>query len=144
MNKIKLIFLRSKISSDPRELEEQKQNYLNELSKAYEIGEEGELYFFIESGGVEEQFREIFENYKEPYNLIATNANNSLPASLEIASFLKNKNLKYNLYHGRIEDILDVLNKGRAQNNHQNLSEFFYFYLFYTHKMIFHCYNQYF
>ena len=121
MNKIKLIFLRSKISSDPRELEEQKQNYLNELSKAYEIGEGGEIYFFIESGGVEEQFREIFASYKEPYNLIATNANNSLPASLEIASFLKNKNLKYNLYHGRVEDILDVLAKGRAQNNHQNL-----------------------
>ena len=121
MNKIKLIFLRSKISSDPRELEQQKQNYLNELSKAYEIGEEGEIYFFIESGGVEEQFREIFESYKEPYNIIATDANNSLPASLEIASFLKNKNLKYNLYHSRKEDIIDVLNKGRAKNNHQNL-----------------------
>ena len=121
MNKIKLIFLRSKISSDPRELEQQKQNYLNELSKAYEIGEEGEIYFFIESGGVEEQFREIFESYKEPYNITATDANNSLPASLEIASFLKNKNLKYNLYHSRKEDIIDVLNKGRAKNNHQNL-----------------------
>lgn len=121
MNKMKLIFLRSKISSDPRQLEEQKQNYLNELSKAYDIGEEGEIYFFIESGGVEEQFREIFESYKEPYNLIATDANNSLPASLEIASFLKNKNLKYNLYHSRKEDILDVLNKGRTKNNHQNL-----------------------
>lgn len=121
MDKIKLIFLRSKISSDPRELEEQKQNYLNELSKAYDIGEEGGIYFFIESGGVEEQFREIFESYKEPYNLIATDANNSLPASLEIASFLKNKNLKYNLYHSRKEDIIDVLNKGRAKNNHQNL-----------------------
>ena len=121
MNKIKLIFLRSKISSDPRELEQQKQNYFNELSKAYEIGEEGEIYFFIESGGVEEQFREIFESYKEPYNIIATDANNSLPASLEIASFLKNKNLKYNLYHSRKEDIIDVLNKGRAKNNHQNL-----------------------
>ena len=117
MNKIKLIFLRSKISSDPRELEQQKENYLNELSKAYEIGEEGEIYFFIESGGVEEQF----ESYKEPYNLIATIANNSLPASLEIASFLKNKNLKYNLYHSRKEDIINVLNKGRAKNNHQNL-----------------------
>lgn len=121
MDKIKLIFLRSKISSDPRELEEQKQKYLNELSKAYDIGEEGEIYFFIESGGVEEQFREIFESYKEPYNLIAVDANNSLPASLEIASFLKNKNLKYNLYHSTKEDIINVLNKGRAKNNHQNL-----------------------
>lgn len=121
MDKIKLIFLRSKISSNPRQLEEQKQNYLNELSKAYDIGEEGEIYFFIESGGVEEQFREIFESYKEPYNLIATDANNSLPASLEIASFLKNKNLKYNLYHSRKVDIIDVLNKGRAKNNRQNL-----------------------
>ena len=108
MKKIKLIFIRSKISSDPRQLEDQKKEYLEELQKQYEISDDGEVYFFIESGGTEEEFKSIFKEYKEPYNLIATNANNSLPASLEIASFLKNQNLAYNLYHGRKEDILDV------------------------------------
>ena len=42
MKKINLIFIRSKISSDPRELEEQKEQYLNELKKEYEISSDGE------------------------------------------------------------------------------------------------------
>ena len=121
MKKIKLIFIRSKISSDPRQLEDQKNEYLTELKKQYEISDDGEVFFFIESGGTEEEFRQIFSSYKEPYNLIATNANNSLPASLEITSFLKNKNLAYNLYHGKSEDILDVLNKKRAVSKGENL-----------------------
>ena len=120
MKKIKLIFIRSKISSDPRELEEQKYRYVKELEKVYEISSDGEVFFFIESGGTEEEFKEIYSNYKEPYNLIATNANNSLPASLEIASFLKNKKLAYNLYHGRKEDIIDVLSHTRKENKGQN------------------------
>lgn len=122
MKKINLIYIRSKIASDPRELEEQKQAYLSELKKQYEISNDGEVFFFIESGGTEEQFKEIFSSYKEPYNLIATNANNSLPASLEIASFLKNKNLAYNLYHAKKEDILDVLNNVRCVNRTPNYS----------------------
>ena len=113
MKKINLIFIRSKISSDPRMLDDQKNDYLKELKKEYEISQDGEPFFFIESGGTEEVFKSIYSNYKEPYNLIATDANNSLPASLEIASFLKNNNLAYNLYHARKEDILDVLNKQR-------------------------------
>lgn len=122
MKKIKLVFIRSKISSDPRGLEEQKEQYLKEIRKEYEISDEGETYFFIESGGVEEQFKEMYSSIKPPYNLIATNANNSLPASLEIASFLKNKNLPYNLYHGRSEDIIDVLNHKRALSKGENFA----------------------
>ena len=49
---------------------------------------DGTPIFFIETGGTEQEFKEIYKNYKEPYYLLATNANNSLPASLEIASFL--------------------------------------------------------
>ena len=120
MKKIKLVYIRSKISSDPRQLEEQKEAYLNELKKVYEISEDGEVFFFIESGGTEEEFKSHFLEYKEPYNLIATDANNSLPASLEICSFLKSKNLAYNLYHGRKEDIIDVLSKKRSLENNQN------------------------
>lgn len=120
MKKIKLIFIRSKISSDPRQLEDQKEAYLARLKKQYEISDDGELFFFIESGGTEEEFKEIYSKYNPPYNLIATSANNSLPASLEIASFLANNNLEYNLYHGRKEDILDVLNNKRALSTSKN------------------------
>lgn len=120
MKKIKLIFIRSKISSDPRQLEDQKEAYLAKLKKQYELSDDGELFFFIESGGTEEEFEEIYSKYNPPYNLIATNANNSLPASLEIASFLANNNLEYNLYHGRKEDIIDVLNNKRALSTSKN------------------------
>lgn len=122
MKKIKLIYIRSKITSDPRELEEQKEAYLTELKKAYEISDDGEVFFFIESGGTEEVFKELYTEYNPPYNLIATNANNSLPASLEIASFLKNKNLEYNLYHAKKEDIIDVLSHKRAINRTPNFA----------------------
>ena len=121
MKHINLIFIRSKISSDPRELDKQKEQYLNELKKQYEISNDGESFFFIESGGTEEEFKSIYKQYKEPYNLIATDANNSLPASLEIASFLANQKLAYNLYHAKKEDIIDVLNKKRATNKQENL-----------------------
>lgn len=122
MKKINLVYLRSKISNDNREFDDQKLVYENEFKKEYEISKDGETYFFIESGGVEEQFKEIYSHYKEPYNLIATNANNSLPASLEIASFLKNNNLTYNLYHAKKEDIVDVLNHKRAVNRAENFA----------------------
>ena len=120
MKKIKLIYIRSKVSSDPRQLEEQKEEYLSQLRKQYEISDDGEEFFFIESGGTEEEFKNIYLSYKEPYNLIATNANNSLPASLEIASFLKNQNLAYNLYHASKEDIVDVLSHKRSVNKTPN------------------------
>jgi len=121
MKHINLIFIRSKISSDPRELDKQKEQYLNELKKQYEISNDGESFFFIESGGTEEEFKSIYKQYKEPYNLIATDANNSLPSSLEIASFLANQKLAYNLYHAKKEDIIDVLSKKRATNKQENL-----------------------
>ena len=120
MKKIKLIYLRSKISSDNRELQIQKELYEKELKKHFEISDEGETFFFIESGGTEEEFKQIFKSYSEPYNLIATDANNSLPASLEIASFLSNLGKRYNLYHGRVEDIYDVLSKKNDNLNVKN------------------------
>ena len=122
MKKINLIFIRSKIPSNYSILDEQKRQYLVELNKEYEISKDGETYFFIESGGTEEEFKEIYLAYKEPYNLIATNANNSLPASLEIASFLANKKLTYNLYHSTKEDIIDVLNGRKSDKKALNYS----------------------
>lgn len=120
MKKINLIFIRSQITSNYPILDEQKNQYLAEIKKEYEISKDGETFFFIESGGTEEEFKEIYLDYKEPYNLIATNANNSLPASLEIASFLSNNKLAYNLYHSTKEDIIDVLNKKRSLNKGSN------------------------
>lgn len=120
MKNINLIYLRSKISTDPREFNAQKKKYEDALKKKYVLDASGENIFFIESGGVEEQFRQIYESYKEPYILIATDANNSLPASLEIASFLKHKNLKYKLFHAKAEDIAEVLGNSVEEINAKN------------------------
>lgn len=127
MKNINLIYLRSKISSDPREFEIQKEKYETELKKKFNLSPDGENIFFIESGGVEEQFRQIHESYKEPYVLIATDANNSLPASLEIASFLKHKGLEYKLFHAKAEHICEVLENDKvgieAKNEVLSVSE---------------------
>ena len=114
MKNINLIFLRSDIKANYPVLDKQKEEYLIEIKRKFNLSNEGETFFFIESGGTEEKFKAIYKKYKEPFNLIATNANNSLPASLEIASFLANLGLRYNLYHSLKEDIVDVLTNHKS------------------------------
>ncbi len=102
MNKINFIYLRSLVGDNKEFKNQERNNFLNELNKnnEFEFVETGKTIFFIETGGTEEIFKSIYKEYKEPYILLATDANNSLPASLEIATFLRNNNLKYELIHG--------------------------------------------
>ena len=115
MKKINFIFLRSVVGNDTRFKDEEKARFLNELNKEnyFEFSKDGESIFFIETGGTEEQFRSIFEQYKEPYFLLATDANNSLPASLEIASFLRKKGKKFKLFHGTPSEVKEQLKNGK-------------------------------
>jgi len=55
---------------------------------------------FIKSGGLEGKFKQIFKQIKEPYLLLSSGLHNSLAASLEIASFLKQKGKKVEIIHG--------------------------------------------
>lgn len=109
--KINFIYLRSKISTDQRFYDKEKNEFLAKLNINNDIvfAKDGMNVFFIETGGTEEEFREIYQDYKEPYYLLATNANNSLPASLEIASFLSKNNKRFVLIHGTPEEIHDEL-----------------------------------
>ena len=50
--------------------------------------------FIVATGGVENQFKSIYTEYKPPYILLYNEFNNSLPASLEILSFLNREGLK--------------------------------------------------
>lgn len=111
MKKINFIFLRSKVGNDSRFKDEEKARFLNALNAEndFEFTKDGETIFFIETGGTEEEFKSIFEGYKEPYLLLATDANNSLPASLEIASFLRKNNKKFKLFHGHPEEVKEQL-----------------------------------
>lgn len=107
MNKINFIFLRSKVGNDTRFKDEEKSKFLSDLNKEndFVFDESGENIFFIETGGTEELFRSIYLDYKEPYFLLATNANNSLPACLEIASFLRKNGKEFYVIHGTPEEV---------------------------------------
>ena len=55
---------------------------------------------FIKSGGAEVKFEQIFKQINRPYILLSSSIHNSLAASLEIASFLKQKKKKVEIIHG--------------------------------------------
>ena len=55
---------------------------------------------FIKSGGVEGKFKQIYKQVKGPYLLLSSGLHNSFAASLEIASFLKQKGEKVEIIHG--------------------------------------------
>lgn len=108
---INFIYLRSKITTDQRFLNNEKETFLKSLNKNNDFNfvDSGIPIFFIETGGTEEEFKAIFKKYKEPYYLLATNANNSLPASLEISSFLRKNAVKFHLFHGTSDEIRSQL-----------------------------------
>lgn len=58
---------------------------------------------FIKSGGAEGKFEQIFKQVKGPYLLLSSGLHNSLAASLEIASFLRQKGKKVEIIHGSSE-----------------------------------------
>ena len=55
---------------------------------------------FIKSGGAEVKFKQIFKQINRPYMLLSSGLHNSLAASLEIASFLKQKGKRVEIIHG--------------------------------------------
>lgn len=111
MTKINIIPLRSSLNANNDLLDVQREEVINSLvDNDFIIDEDGAPTFLIESGGCEVLFKSIYKNYKEPYNIISLEANNSLPASLEIVSFLNNNNLKSTLIHGNAKTIGQTIN----------------------------------
>ncbi|MBR2484877.1 MAG: hypothetical protein IKB54_00815 [Clostridia bacterium] len=80
---------------------------------------EGDLaLILIQSGGSEGLFLENFSKLKAPYYLLTYGNNNSLAASLEILSYLKDNNLDGEVLHGSNEYIIDRVKsiaKGEAK-----------------------------
>ena len=97
---------KEKINSTTQEL-------LNELSSRlgyeFSLSEVDNLYdgdlslILIQSGGSEQLFLENFSKLKPPYYLLTYGHNNSLAASLEILSYLKDNNLAGEVLHGTTE-----------------------------------------
>lgn len=61
---------------------------------------------FIKSGGSESIFAENVEYLPQPAYLLATELHNSLPASLEILSFLNAEGLDGKILHGEMEELI--------------------------------------
>lgn len=86
------------------------QTLLNELSGhenfIFNICNINELYdadlslILIQSGGSEQYFLDNLSQLKEPFYLLTYGSNNSLAASLEILSYIKDKNLEGEVLHG--------------------------------------------
>ena len=115
---MKIIHLRSKLENDPRLLKMDQDAYESYLTNNRDFIDfiQDLPVIFVETGGVEEQFKEMYLTLPEPYILVATNANNSLPAALEISSFLKDQNKKFLLLHGSKEEIVRSLKSKRFEN----------------------------
>jgi len=64
----------------------------------------------VQSGGSEGLFLEMEKDLKEPYYLLTYGSNNSLAASMEILSYLQNKNKKAEILHGSPSYIANRLN----------------------------------
>ena len=97
-------------------INENTQKLLNELMSEsnidFKISSLEELYasdlslILIQSGGSEGLFLENIDNFKGPYYLLTYGNNNSLAASLEILSYLKDNNLDGEVLHGSDEYII--------------------------------------
>ena len=63
----------------------------------------------IGSGGTEQLFLKRLESLKEPLVILSTSRNNSLPAALEIKTYLENKNKLCFLLSGEEKHIASML-----------------------------------
>ena len=65
--------------------------------------------FFVQTGGSEIYFKDVYLSYPEPYIILARRENNSLAASMEIVSFLQGQNKRSFLLFGEEEEVGEKL-----------------------------------
>ena len=102
-------------------INEETQILLNELinnsNHEFNIVDLAELYnadlslILIQSGGSEGLFLSNFAKLKEPYYLLTYGHNNSLAASLEILSYIKDHNLDGEVLHGDTSYLSNRINE---------------------------------
>ena len=92
-----------------KDLEERLEETFIKISQD-EIGHYHSPLIFVNSGGVEGYFKEIYRLFHEPYIILASDTNNSLAASLEILTFLKQQGLKAEIIHGDLSYVASRIN----------------------------------
>ena len=94
---------REKLFSSLHDLTNYEFQLINEPTKLYDNCDFGLI--LVESGGSENEFLKNIKYFKPPYIFLTYPHNNSLAASLEILTYLKNNNLKGEILHGENEYI---------------------------------------
>ncbi|HKL11790.1 MAG TPA: hypothetical protein VJ990_10090, partial [Clostridia bacterium] len=79
---------------------EEKTGSAFEHVKPADFGGKGFHFIFIKSGGTEGVFREMYPKLKPPFVLLTSGMHNSLAASMEIASFLRDNDQSVEIIHG--------------------------------------------
>lgn len=130
--KIGVYYIQSSIAGP--EVEQYNREFLAKLSKKTNIemefsdvdnlGQYDMVLDFIGGGGTEGYFKKDFNKLPKPVFLITTGANNSLAASMEILSFLKQNNVEGEIIHGdedymakRIVSLGKIFTAKRKLNN---------------------------
>ena len=111
-DKISIVLFASQLHDNSSVLESRKEifSFLNEnfnvniVTDLNEIPREGIKISFIATGGTEESFRKSYSKLSFPLIFLSDGIHNSLAASLEISTFLTNKNIKHK--HINIPSIL--------------------------------------
>ncbi|QOR36044.1 hypothetical protein IMX26_04310 [Clostridium sp. 'deep sea'] len=67
--------------------------------------------WYVKSGGVENYFEEKFDSSNKHYILLTTDKHNSLPASLEIHSFITQQGCTAEILHGSPSKIVERISK---------------------------------
>ena len=83
--------------------------YPMELISLEEVKKEDFPVVFVGGGGTEGRFLKALPQLKEPVFLLTTGVNNSLAASMEILSYLRQKDIRAEILHGSEEKIAQRL-----------------------------------
>ena len=131
--KIGVYYIQSSIAGP--EVEQYNREFLAKLSKRTNIEMEFSdvdnlnqydmVLDFVGGGGTEGYFKRDFNKLPKPVFLITTGANNSLAASMEILSFLKQNNVKGEIIHGEEDYMADrIITLGKVFAAKRRLNDF--------------------
>ena len=82
----------------------------NNISLIENVKDSPFTIFFILSGGVEGDFKQLMNKYSSPYYIVSLNENNALAASMEICTYLNSLNIKHTLFVNEETMVNDIIN----------------------------------
>lgn len=117
------IFTITSAIQNKEQLEQDSQDFLKKIEKQveFEFVDKGSDFssfgsydlnlIFIRTGGTEGSFKQLYPTLKAPFYLLTSGTNNSLAASMEILSFLRQQNEPAEILHGDVNYIGSRIDK---------------------------------